>query len=142
MNNYLKIGLIGAGAYVIYKGYQLYRLSNEVTYKPIGFDYSNGTLNVKMQLTNPADISVNMKGIDGKILTSSNNVIATFSSGAFVINKGTSFFSLSFKVDYLSMGSELLNLLVSKSIPNLKMVLVKRLDLISTSETFDLTNLK
>ena len=143
MNNALKVGLIAVTGYGIYKVYQLYKLSTDVTYEPVGFDYSNGTINVKMKLTNPADISLNMRGIDGKIFEKdSNSVIGTFKSGPFVINKGVSFFTLSFKVDVLNAGTQLITYLINKNIPTLTMKLTKKLQFMSTSETYDLTNTK
>lgn len=143
MNNALKIGLAVIGGYGIYKGYQLYKLSKEITYEPIGFDYANGAIQVKMKINNPADISLNMKGIDGKIFTKdTNSVIGTFKSGPFTINKGVSFFTLAFKVDAVGAGSQLISYLISKNVPTLTMTLVKKLPFASTSETYDLTNTK
>ena len=143
MNNGLKIGLALIGGYGIYKAYQLYKLSNEITYEPVGFDYANGAIQVKMKLNNPADISLNMRGIDGKIFAKdTNETIGTFKSGPFTINKGVSFFTLSFKVDALSAGSQLITFLINKNIPTLTMTLTKRLQFGSTSETYDLTNTK
>lgn len=143
MNNALKIGLAAVAGYGIYKAYQLYKLSTDVTYEPVGFDYANGSINVKMKLDNPANISLKMRSIDGKIYSKdSKNVIGTFTSGPFTINKGVSFFTLSFKINLLNAGSELITYLVNKNIPTLTMTLVKKLQFMSTSETFDLTNIK
>lgn len=143
MNNGLKIGLAVLGGYGIYKVYQLYKLSTDITYEPVGFDYANGAIQVKMKLINPADISLKMKGIEGKIfLKDSNDVIGTFSSGPFTINKGVSFFTLSFKVNALTAGSQFISYLINKNVPTLTMTLVKKLQFGSTSETYDLTNTK
>jgi hypothetical protein len=143
MNNALKIGLALVGGYGIYKVFQLYKLSNEITYEPVGFDYVNGNIQVKMKLNNPADISLNMKGIDGKIFAKDTNAtIGTFKSGPFTINKGVSFFTLDFKIDILRAGTQLITYLINKNVPMLSMKLTKRLQFGSTSEIFDLTNIK
>ena len=143
MNNGLKIGIAVVAGYGIYKVYQLYKLSTDITYEPVGFEYVNGTINVKMKLTNPADISLNMRGIDGKIYAKdSNTIIGTFVSGPFVINKGVSFFTLSFKVNVLNAGTQLITYLINKDVPTLTMKLTKKLQFMSTSEIYDLTNTK
>jgi len=141
MNNALKIGLAVAGGYGIYKGYQLYKLSNEIKYTPVGFNYSRGVIQVKMKLDNPADITLKMKGIDGTIfIKDPSNIIAMFTSDAFTIQRGTSFFTLNFKLDVANAGMQLVNLLISKNIPNIKMTLTKKLQFMTQTETFDLTN--
>lgn len=143
MNNALKIGLAVIGGYGIYKVYQLYKLSTDITYEPVGFDYVNGAIQVKMKLNNPADITLKMRGIDGKIFAKdSKDVIGTFSSGPFTINKGISFFTLAFKVDALNASSQFITYLINKKIPTLTMTLTKKLQFGSTSETYDLTNIK
>lgn len=143
MNNALKIGLAVGGGYAIYKGYQLYRLSNEIKYTPVGLEYAKGVIKIKMKLENPADITLKMKGIDGAIfIENPSNTIAKFTSDAFTIERGTSYFTLNFKIDMATAGLQLITLLISKNVPNLKMTLTKKLQFMTQSETFDLTNTK
>jgi len=142
MNNALKVGLAVGGGYLIYKGYQLYRLSNEIKYTPVSLNYARGVIQVKMKLDNPADITLKMKGVDGTIFVKDpSNIIAMFTSDAFTIQRGTSFFTLNFKLDVANAGMQLVNLLISKNIPDLKMTLNKRLEFMTQSETFNLNNL-
>jgi hypothetical protein len=93
-------------------------------------------------LDNPADITLKMKGVDGTIFVKDpSNIIAMFTSDAFTIQRGTSFFTLNFKLNVANAGMQLVNLLISKNIPDLKMTLNKRLEFMTQSETFNLNNL-
>lgn len=134
MNNYIKIGIAGALGYGAYKLYKIYRLSEEITYTPVGFKYNAGTIEVKMRLDNPVSQSLKMRGIDGKLYTA-NNVIGTFTSGPFQITEGVSYFTLAFKTNVISLSAELITALIFKTIPTMTMDIVKKTPFISTKET-------
>ena len=122
--------LIGSGfvlGFVGYKLYKLYELSNYISYTPIGFNYSNGMIQIKMKIDNPTNTSLKMRGIIGKIETTSNNIIATYKAPAFTITSGVSYFTLNFKVNVLNAGTELITALINKTTPALNMVLTKQL---------------
>lgn len=122
--------IIGSGlvlGFVGYKLYKLYQLSQYITYTPVGLDYSNGEILVKMKLDNPINTSLKMRGIIGKIQTKAGNIIATYKSGAFTINEGVSYFTLRFKVNLLNAGTELITSLINKTSPALDMVITKQL---------------
>ena len=122
--------IIGSGlvlGFVGYKLYKLYQLSNYITYTPVGLDYKNGNIVVKMKLDNPVNTTLPMRGVLGKIQTKSGNIIATYKAPAFKINKGVSYFNLNFKVNVLNAGTELITALINKTFPALDMVLVKQL---------------
>ena len=137
MNNYIKIGIAGAIGYGAYKLYKIYQLSENITYTPVGFKYNAGTIEVKMRLNNPINQSLKMRGIDGKLYTA-KSVIGTFRSGPFEINEGTSYFTLSFKANVLSLGTELITALIFKTIPTISMDLIKKTQFMSTKETIEL----
>jgi hypothetical protein len=134
VNNYIKIGIAGALGYGAYKLYKIYRLSEEITYTPVGFKYNAGTIEVKMRLDNPVSQSLKMRGIDGKLYTA-NNVIGTFTSGPFQITEGVSYFTLAFKTNVISLSAELITALIFKTIPTMTMDIVKKTPFISTKET-------
>ena len=122
--------IIGSGlvlGFVGYRLYKLYQLSQYITYTPVGLDYKNGNIVVKMKLDNPVDITLPMRGVLGKIQTKSGNIIATYKAPAFTINKGVSYFNLNFKVNVLNAGTELITALINKTFPALDMVLTKQL---------------
>ncbi len=121
------IGLGFVGGFVGYKLFKLYQLSQYITYTPVGLDYKNGNIVVKMKLENPVNTTLNMRGIIGKIQTKGGNIIATYKTPAFTIKEGVSYFDLNFKVNVLNAGTELITALINKTSPALDMVLTKQL---------------
>lgn len=141
MNTNIKIA-IGLGlAYGGYKLYQLYKLGEEITYTPVGFNYVNGNIEVKMKLDNPIATSLKMRGVDGKLYTGST-ILGTFSSAPFEIKEGLSYFTLVFKVDAINTSAQLITALIFKTIPVLTMEIIKKIPFISVKETFDLNPAK
>ena len=141
MNTNIKIA-IGLGlAYGGNKLYQLYKLGEEITYTPVGFNYVNGNIEVKMKLDNPIATSLKMRGVDGKLYTGST-ILGTFSSAPFEIKEGVSYFTLVFKVDAINTSAQLITALIFKTIPVLTMEIIKKIPYISIKETFDLNPAK
>jgi hypothetical protein len=141
VNKSLKIGLGLAIGYGGYKLYQLYQLGEKITYTPVGFNYSNGVIQIKMKLDNPIATTLKMRGVDGKLYTG-NTILGTFSSGPFEIKEGISYFTLDFKIDALNSATQLLTSLIFKTIPTLTMQVVKKIPFISIKETFDINPAK
>lgn len=141
MNTKIKIALGLAVGYAGYKLYQLYQLGEQITYTPVGFNYSNGVIQVKMELNNPVATTLKMRGVDGKLYTG-NTILGTFTSEPFEIQEGISYFTLNFKIDALNSASQLLQSLIFKTIPTITMDIVKKIPLISLKETFDLNPAK
>jgi hypothetical protein len=137
VNNIIKITLGAAGGYAIYKLYQLYQLGEKITYTPVGFNYSNGVIQVKMELNNPVATTLKMRGVDGRLYTG-NTILGTFTSAPFEIKEGISYFTLNFKINALNSASQLLQSLIFKTIPTITMDIVKKIPFISLKETFDL----
>lgn len=131
---------IGVG-YGAYKLYQLYQLGEKIEYTPVGFQYKDGKIYVKMQLNNPVATTLKMRGVDGRIYTGST-VLGTFTSEPFLIKEGISYFTLVFKVDALSLSSQLITALIFKTIPVVTMDIVKKIPFLSLKETFELNPAK
>jgi len=141
VNTNLKIA-IGLGvAYGGYKLYQLYQLGEKIQYTPVGFNYVNGNIEVKMRLDNPINTSLKMRGVDGKLYTG-NTILGTFTSAPFVIEEGISYFTLVFKVNTIQASAQLITALIFKTIPTITMDIVKKIPFISMKETFDLNPAK
>jgi len=141
VNTNIKIA-IGLGlAYGGYKLYKIYQLGEQITYTPVGFNYSKGNIEVKMRLDNPINTSLKMRGVDGKLYTG-NTILGTFSSKPFEISEGVSYFTLVFKVDAINSATQLLQSLIFKTIPTITMDIVKKIPFISVKETFDLNPAK
>lgn len=135
MNNSVKL-LLGAGVvYVGWKLYKIYQIGEQVKYEPVGFDFANKTLYVKMKLTNPVNQSLKMKGVDG-ILSIKGSQIATFTSAPFIIGAGINYFTLAFKINSLESAIEFLNAFNSKTIPELYVMVRKRTEFTTLSESF------
>jgi hypothetical protein len=136
-----KIAIGLALGYAGYKIYNLLQLSKRITYVPVGFNYANGNIEIKMQLNNPVNQTLKMKGIDGKIYTA-DKILSTFTSDPFEIKKGISYFTLKFKIDIAKVSAELIQALIFKTIPLLKMDLIKKTIFAPIKETFDLNPAK
>lgn len=136
---YLTIG----GIFLGYRLYKLYQLGEQVTYTPVGVSFVRGStlidsaIRVKFKLDNPTNASVKMKGVDGTI-SAGSNVVGTFASKPFSINAGENYFDMDFKVLPNSAGLIFAESLASKKAPVFKVTLNKRLNFITTTETFDL----
>ena len=141
MNTQIKIAIGLVAGYAGYKLYQLYQLGEKITYTPVGFNYSNGVIQVKMQLDNPVQTTLKMRGVDGKLYTG-NTILGTFTSAPFEIKEGISYFTLDFKIDALNSATQLLQSLIFKTIPTITMDIVKKIPYISIKETFDLNPAK
>ena len=100
LKNILQIG----GAFVAYRMYKLYELGENVIYKPVGIKFIRGgsindfIIRIKMELLNPTNTRVKMRGIDGKLLVN-NQVIGSFASIPFEIKGGISYFDLDFQIN-------------------------------------------
>lgn len=141
MNNIIKIAIGGAVGYSAYKLYKLYKLSEKIIYTPVGFNYVGGNIEIKMRLNNPINQSLKMKGIDGKIYTG-NTILGTFTSDPFEIKEGISYFTLKFKVDFVSLSAQLINSLIFKTVPVITMDIIKKTSFARIKETFDLNPAK
>jgi hypothetical protein len=141
VNTYYKIAIGLVAGYGGYKLYQLYQLGEKIQYTPVGFNYSNGVIQVKMKLDNPIATTLKMRGVDGKLYTG-NTILGTFASGPFEIKQGVSYFTLDFKIDALNSATQLLTSLIFKTIPTLTMQVVKKIPFISLKETFEINPAK
>ena len=85
MDKRLKNILTWGGAFVAYRLYKLYELGENVIYKPVGIKFIRGgsindfVVRIKMELLNPTNTSVKMRGIDGRLIVN-NQVIGSFAS--------------------------------------------------------------
>jgi hypothetical protein len=141
MDKGLKNILTISGAYLAIRLYKLYQLGESVIYKPVGVEFVRGaTLNdfvvrVKMELLNPTNTILPMKGIDGSIAVE-NSVIGSFSSAPFTIKAGINYFFLDFKVDPKTTGATLVRMIAQNKKPVFDITLNKKLYLFSMTEKF------
>jgi hypothetical protein len=137
LKNILQIG----GAFVAYRMYKLYELGENVIYKPVGIKFIRGgsindfIIRIKMELLNPTNTRVKMRGIDGKLLVN-NQVIGSFASIPFEIKGGISYFDLDFQINAQNTGVTLVQSLLKKTLPVFVVDMNKRLLFFSINEKF------
>ena len=137
LKNILQIG----GAFVAYRMYKLYELGENVIYKPVGIKFIRGgsindfIIRIKMELLNPTNTRVKMRGIDGKLLVN-NQVIGSFASIPFEIKGGLSYFDLDFQINAQNTGVTLVQALLKKTLPVFVVDMNKRMLFFSINEKF------
>ena len=137
LKNILQIG----GAFVAYRFYKLYELGENVIYKPVGIKFIRGgsindfIIRIKMELLNPTNTRVKMRGIDGKLLVN-NQVIGSFASIPFEIKGGISYFDLDFQINAQNTGVTLVQALLKKTLPVFVVDMNKRMLFFSINEKF------
>lgn len=137
LKNILQIG----GAFVAYRMYKLYELGENVIYKPVGIKFIRGgsindfIIRIKMELLNPTNTRVKMRGIDGKLLVN-NQVIGSFASIPFEIKGGISYFDLDFQINAQNAGVTLVQALLKKNLPVFVVDMNKRMLFFSINEKF------
>lgn len=141
MDKRLKSILQLGGAFVAYRMYKLYELGENVIYKPVGIKFIRGgsindfIVRIKMELLNPTNTSVKMRGVDGRLIVN-NQVIGSFASIPFTIKGGISYFDLDFKIDAQNVGINLIQALLKKTLPVFIVDMNKRLLFFSINEKF------
>ena len=137
LKNILQIG----GAFVAYRMYKLYELGENVIYKPVGIKFIRGgsindfIIRIKMELLNPTNTRVKMRGIDGRLLVN-NQVIGSFASIPFEIKGGLSYFDLDFQINAQNTGVTLVQALLKKTLPVFVVDMNKRMLFFSINEKF------
>ncbi len=137
LKNILQIG----GAFVAYRMYKLYELGENVIYKPVGIKFIRGgsindfIVRIKMELLNPTNTRVKMRGIDGKLLVN-NQVIGSFASIPFEIKGGISYFDLDFQINAQNTGVTLVQALLKKTLLVFVVDMNKRMLFFSINEKF------
>ena len=141
MDKRLKNILTWGGAFVAYRLYKLYELGQNVIYKPVGIKFIRGgsindfIVRIKMELLNPTNTRVKMRGIDGKLLVN-NQVIGSFASIPFEIKGGISYFDLDFQINAQNTGVTLVQALLKKTLPVFVVDMNKRMLFFSINEKF------
>ncbi len=141
MDKRLKSILQLGGAFVAYRMYKLYELGENVIYKPVGIKFIRGgsvndfIIRIKMELLNPTNTRVKMRGIDGRLLVN-NQVIGSFASIPFEIKGGISYFDLDFKINAQNAGVTLVQALLKKNLPVFVVDMNKRMLFFSINEKF------
>jgi hypothetical protein len=118
MKPIVKNVLVGVASFVAYRFYKLYELGASIIYKPLDWkfgkvdwtrlDAGGVPLNVTIEILNPTNTNLRLRGIDG-ILRFNEKVISNFSSKPFDINAGRSSFTMVFRLNGLVTINEFLS---------------------------------
>jgi LEA14-like dessication related protein len=115
MKPIIKNTLIGIASFVAFRFYKMYELGASIIIKPL--DYSFGRVDwanlnkggvplyVQLEILNPSNTSLKMRGIDG-VLKFNDKIISTFISKPFTISAGRSTFNLDFKLNGITAINE------------------------------------
>lgn len=140
----VKNALLWGGAFVAYRLYKLWEVSDSVVYKPVGVTFvRNKTVNdfiirVKIELLNPTKTTVKTSGLDGKLIVASQP-IASFVSNPFDILPGLSYFDLDFKVDAKYIGTAIIKAIQDAKTPVLNVVMNVKLPYFNVTEKFSVS---
>jgi len=141
MNKQLKNILLFAGAAVAYRFYKLYELGESIIYKPVGVKLIRGatmsklSVEVKLELLNTTQTTLQMRGVDGKMYVN-EILVGSYSSDKFLIRPGLSYVPITFQIDPVTTGVQIVSALAKKQNPQIKILLRKKLPFFTLSETF------
>ena len=115
MKPIIKNTLIGIASFVAFRFYKMYELGASIIIKPLDYrfgrvDWANLNkggvpLYVQLEILNPSNTSLKMRGIDG-VLKFNDKIISTFISKPFTISAGRSTFNLDFKLNGITAINE------------------------------------
>jgi hypothetical protein len=148
MKPIVKNALVGVASFVAYRFYKLYELGASVIYKPLDWkfgkvdwsrlDAGGVPLNVTIEILNPTNASVRMRGIDG-VLKFNGKVISNFSSKPFDINAGRSSFTMVFRLNGLTTINQLLSYVRDKKNDKVEVDMKIKIPFFTLSNKFQLS---
>jgi hypothetical protein len=147
MDKSTKYLLIAGGAYLLYRGYALNKLSNKIDFAPVGAKVDLDkkakriTLTLELSVINPTQTSVTVTDTFGKLVDASGNTLGNFQTGTYNINPGRNIVKIPVVVSGLGAFLTLSKAIATKKLP---VVTIQYTNLIgalpvSDSMTFDLS---
>jgi len=147
MDKSTKYLLIAVGAYLLYRGYALNKLSNKIDFAPVGAKVDLDkkakriTLTLELSVINPTQTSVTVTDTFGKLVDASGNTLGNFQTGTYNINPGRNIVKIPVVVSGLGAFLTLSKAIAIKKLP---VVTIQYTNLIgalpvSDSMTFDLS---
>ena len=94
MDKSTKYILLAGGAYLLWRGYSLNKLSNKIDYSPSGakIDVDKKsrkiTLTLLLKVTNPTQVNVTVTDTFGKVVDAAGNTLGNFNTGTYDIVPG------------------------------------------------------
>ena len=147
MDKSTKYLLLAGGAYLLYRGYALNRLSNKIEFAPAGAKVDVDrkakriTLTLELSVINPTRVAVTVTDTFGKVVDQNGNTIGNFQTGTYNINPGRNIIKIPVIVSGLGAFLAVSKAIAVKKLP---VVTIQYTNLIgalpvSDSMTFDLS---
>lgn len=148
MKPIVKNALVGIASFVAYRFYKMYELGASIIYKPLDWkfgkvdwsriDQGGVPLNVTIEILNPTNTSLRIRGVDG-ILKFNGVVISNFSSKPFDINAGRSNFTMVFRLNGLSTINQFLSYVKDKKNDKIEVILNVKIPFFTLPNKFELS---
>ena len=136
-----KIALAALGAAALYKLYSLYEIGEKVSYtfKGIKFKLQGGkyVVSIPTEILNPTSGTLMVKGIIGELYLQ-GQLISTFQSGPFKLNKGITNITLNFELKSLEVVSAISKQIAARKLPNFQVIQKTRLPLFTITEKYNI----
>lgn len=147
MKPIVKNTLISVAAFVGYRFYKLYELGASIIYKPLDWRFrkvdwsslSKGVdLVVTIELLNPTNTQLQMRGVDGT-LTLDGQVVSTFTSTPFVITAGRSTFDMVFNIKGANTINRFANFVKNTNQGNIEVTIRKKIPFFTLTDKFKMS---
>ena len=147
MDKSTKYLLLAGGAYLLYRGYALNKLSNKIDFAPAGakIDVDKKakriTLTLELSVINPTQTSVTVTDTFGKLVDAAGNTLGNFQTGTYSINPGRNIVKIPVVVSGLGAFLTLTKAIATKKLPVVTIMYTNLIGAIPVSDklTFDLS---
>jgi len=143
---YKKI-LIGVSAFFAYRLYKLVEFGQSIVYsiQEWGFIKPNSlsdylkevNIYVNVEILNPTNTTLSMRGIDGQLIYA-NQIVGTFFSDPFILKAGRSQFQMIFKVNGFEAAKTIVKDMAKNNPANLKVKINAKIPFITIPYTYNL----
>lgn len=147
MDKSTKYLLLAGGAYLLYRGYALNKLSNKIDFAPAGakIDVDKKakriTLTLELSVINPTQTSVTVTDTFGKLVDAAGNTLGNFQTGTYTITPGRNVVKIPVVISGFGAFMTLTKAIATKKLPVVTIMYTNLIGAIPVSDklTFDLS---
>jgi hypothetical protein len=147
MDKSTKYLLLAGGAYLLYRGYALNKLSNKIDFAPAGakIDVDKKakriTLTLELSVINPTQTSVTVTDTFGKLVDAAGNTLGNFQTGTYTIAPGRNVVKIPVVISGFGAFMTLTKAIATKKLPVVTIMYTNLIGAIPVSDklTFDLS---
>jgi hypothetical protein len=147
MDKSTKYLLLAGGAYLLYRGYALNKLSNKIEFAPAGakIDVDKKakriTLTLELSVINPTQTSVTVTDTFGKVVDAAGNTLGNFQTGTYTITPGRNVIKIPVVVSGFGAFMTLTKAIATKKLPVVTIMYTNLIGALPVSDklTFDLS---